>query len=264
MLLLQNIFNVMKRILAALMFFTRLPFWRLATLGKEYFRNVVNYWPYAGIITGGAGATVMLGASFFFPVIVAVILGLAARILVTGALHEDGLADFFDGFGGGRDKEQVLRIMKDSHIGSYGVLGILFHFVLQVAVLSSMPIAISVPLFFCGDIFCKFISSNIVNLLPYARTEQESKNKLVYNRMPVWIFAVNLLLVSGLLWHFYGLYIPAVAAYAAIAPCVTFFLIILYLKKRIQGYTGDCCGATFLLCELAFLITSLAIINPLL
>ena len=151
------------------MFFTRLPFWRLADVEKEYFRNVVNFWPWAGIITGGIGAWVMLGASFFLPPVVAVILGVAARVLVTGALHEDGLADFFDGFGGGRDKESILRIMKDSHIGSYGVLGLVFYFALLVAVLSSMPIAIAASLFICGDIFCKFISSNVVNLLPYSR-----------------------------------------------------------------------------------------------
>ena len=90
----------MKNILAAFMFFTRLPFWRIATVEKEHFKNVVNYWPYAGIITGATGAGVMLGASYLFPVTVAVILGVAARVLVTGALHEDGLADFFDGFGG--------------------------------------------------------------------------------------------------------------------------------------------------------------------
>ena len=91
----------MKNILAAFMFFTRLPFWRIATVEKEYFKNVVSFWPYAGIITGGIGAGVMFAASFAFPVVVAVILGVAARVLVTGALHEDGLADFFDGFGGG-------------------------------------------------------------------------------------------------------------------------------------------------------------------
>lgn len=253
----------MKRILAALMFFTRLPFWRLATVEKEYFRNVVNYWPYAGLITGTAGAWVMVGASYVLPPAVAVVLGLAARVLVTGALHEDGLADFFDGFGGGREKESVLRIMKDSHIGSYGVLGIIFYFALMFTIFSSMPVALSAALFFCGDILCKFISSNIVNLLPYARTEHESKNKLVYNRMPVVAFTVNLVLVSLLIWWFYGLYIPFAAIYAVAVPCVVFLLIILYLKKRIQGYTGDCCGATFLLCELSFYIASSAIINTL-
>jgi adenosylcobinamide-GDP ribazoletransferase len=251
----------MKHILAAFMFFTRLPFWRLADVEKEYFKNVVNFWPWAGIITGGIGAWVMLGASFFLPPVVAVVLGIAARVLVTGALHEDGLADFFDGFGGGRDKESILRIMKDSHIGSYGVLGLVFYFALLVAVLSSMPIAIAASLFFFGDIFCKFISSNMVNLLPYSRKEEESKNKLIYNRMPVAIFVVNLVSAALLMWGIYTLYIPFAAIYAAAVPCVLFLLLVWYMKRKIQGYTGDCCGASFLLCELSFYIASLAILN---
>lgn len=254
----------MKGILAALMFFTRLPFWRLATVGKEHFRNVVNFWPWAGIITGTLGALVMLGASFFLPPLVAVILGVAARVLVTGALHEDGLADFFDGFGGGRDKESILKIMKDSHIGSYGVLGLIFYFALLVAVLSSMPIAVSASLFFCGDILCKFISSNIVNLLPYSRKEEESKNKLIYNRMPVMIFIVNLVFAVLLLGCLYTVYIPFAAIYATVIPCLLFLLLVRYMRWKIQGYTGDCCGATFLLCEVSFHLASLAIIGNLL
>ncbi|MBR1949297.1 MAG: adenosylcobinamide-GDP ribazoletransferase, partial [Bacteroidales bacterium] len=97
----------------------------------------------------------------------------------------------------------------------------------------------------------------------YARTEQESKNKLVYNRIPALLLLVNLVLVILLMWCFYGTYIPVVAVYAAAAPCAVFFLVIVYLKKKIRGYTGDCCGATFLLCELSFYLTSLAIINSL-
>ena len=66
-------------------------------------------------------ALIFWGAIHFFDVETSVILALISRILVTGALHEDGLADFFDGMGGGKDREGILRIMKDSHIGSYGV-----------------------------------------------------------------------------------------------------------------------------------------------
>lgn len=251
----------MKNILAAFMFFTRLPFWRIATVEKEHFKNVVNYWPYAGIITGATGAGVMLGASYLFPVTVAVILGVAARVLVTGALHEDGLADFFDGFGGGTSKEATLRIMKDSHIGSYGVLGLIFYFALLVAILLSLPVKAAALLFFCGDIFCKNVAGGIVNVLPYARTEEESKNKVVYNRMLPVSVAVTSLLVYGMLFAVYATLLPKVTALAVIAPVALFWILVSYMKKKIQGYTGDCCGATFLLCELSFLLVSLCIIN---
>lgn len=253
----------MKNILAAFMFFTRLPFWRLATVGKEYFKNVVSFWPYAGIITGGIGAGVMFAASLVFPVVVAVIFGVAARVLVTGALHEDGLADFFDGFGGGTDREAILRIMKDSHIGSYGVLGLILYFMLLVASLSSLPIEIAAPLFFCGDILCKSISSGIVNLLPYARPEQDSKNKLVYNKMQGAISLFNGILVVLLMWALYTWVLPTDAFYAIAAPMTLFIILIHYMRYKIQGYTGDCCGATFLLTELSFLLASVVLINTL-
>lgn len=250
----------MKNILAAFMFFTRLPFWRIVTVEKEYFKNVVTWWPYAGIITGGIGAGVMFGASFIFPATVAVILGVAARVLVTGALHEDGLADFFDGFGGGRDKESILRIMKDSHIGSYGVLGLVLYFALLIAILSALPVKVAALLFFCGDITCKSIASGIVNLLPYARPEQESKNKLVYNKSQGVATVINGALVMLMLWGVYANILPVDAAYAIVMPMGVFIALIHYMRYKIQGYTGDCCGATFLLCELSFLLASLGIL----
>ena len=251
----------MKNILAAFMFFTRLPLWRIATVEKEYFKNVVNYWPYAGIITGGIGAGVMFAASFVFPVVVAVILGVAARVLVTGALHEDGLADFFDGFGGGTSKEATLRIMKDSHIGSYGELGLILYFALMIALLSSLPVKAAALLFFCGDILCKGVASNIVNMLPYARKEEESKNKLVYNKMPAGAYIANVGLVLLVLGVAFTMYFPLQLYAAAFVPFVVLWLLAKYMQKKIQGYTGDCCGAMFLLCELSFLMAAAVVVN---
>lgn len=87
----------------------------------------------------GDGAC-LLAFSLWFPIPVAVLLAFCARLFLTGALHEDGLADFFDGFGGGRDREGILRIMKDSHIGSYGVLGLILYYLLAFSLLVSLPV----------------------------------------------------------------------------------------------------------------------------
>ena len=249
----------MKNILAAFIFFTRLPFWRITTVDKEYFKNVVTYWPYAGIITGGIGACVMICASFVFPVYISVILGIISRILITGALHEDGLADFFDGFGGGRSKESILRIMKDSYIGSYGVIGLVLYFTLIISILSSLPVKYSAILFFCGDILCKSISSLIVNILPYARTEEESKNKLIYKKILVVRLLVTNILVCSMLYIVYSMLLPVYMSLAIIAPVAVFMIFVIYIKNKIDGYTGDCCGAVFLLCELVFFLISLGI-----
>ena len=111
---------------AALIFFTRLPFWRLYQPPKESYRAVVEYWPLTGWLTGGLMAVTLWVGSLYLPYILAVLMAIIVRLLVTGALHEDGLADFCDGFGGGgSDRERILAIMKDSHIGTYGVLGLI-------------------------------------------------------------------------------------------------------------------------------------------
>lgn len=109
---LPNTSDLMNNLLAALMFFTRLPFWRICTVPSECFRHVVSYWSLCGWLTGGVMALSFWVFSTWFPLPVAVLLALCARLFLTGALHEDGLADFFDGFGGGRDREGILRIMK--------------------------------------------------------------------------------------------------------------------------------------------------------
>lgn len=252
------------RILAAFIFFTRLPFWRLAEVPKEYYERVVPLWPLVGWLTGGCMALTYSLASCIFPPTVSLVLTLLVRILMTGALHEDGLADVCDGFGGGITREQTLRIMKDSHIGTYGVLGLILYFLLTLAILYGLadsedadPQSMSrIPfLLFCADPCAKYLSSHIVNVLPYARKEEEAKNKLVYSRTP-WAeelagLCFGLVPTFLLLPYRHWLCIPA-------AALCTLFLFRLYSKK-IQGYTGDCCGACFLLTELVYLLASLAL-----
>ena len=104
---------------AALTFFTRLPLWRIYSPPRSSYAAVVEYWPLAGWITGGLMALTMYLATLVFPYPIAILLAIATRILLTGALHEDGLADFFDGFGGGNDRQRILDIMKDWYIWSY-------------------------------------------------------------------------------------------------------------------------------------------------
>ena len=122
--------NLCYRVIAALSFFTRLPFWRLANVPKEYYEKVVPLWPIAGWVTSAC-----MSIAFLFSILVlgfmpytSIIIAIITRILITGALHEDGFADFCDGFGGGTSRERTLEIMKDSHIGTYGVLGLIMYF----------------------------------------------------------------------------------------------------------------------------------------
>lgn len=250
-------------IFAALMFFTRLPWWKLRHVPADSFKRIVGYWPIAGWVTGGVMAAIYGIALFFhLPVVLALLLVFTGRLLLTGALHEDGLADFFDGFGGGRSREQVLTIMKDSHIGTYGVLALVVYVALWVT--STVSLAqrsanLPIVLLFFADVWSKWSASQIVNLLPYARNEEDCKIKKVYDRMSARTFTVGLLfalvpMLGCVLFLKETLYMALWICVTASVPNSVMVWLVQYMRRRIGGYTGDCCGATFLLCELSYFI----------
>lgn len=244
----------MDRILATLMFFTRLPFWRIKQVDAEHFKHVVPLWPLAGWLTGGIMVGVLWLAAQVFPLSVAWIIAIIARLLITGCLHEDGLADFCDGMGGGVTRERILLIMKDSHIGTYGVIGLIIYFLLLTQ-MSALPLSLLCAIVFTGDVWCKFVSSHIINILPYARKEEEAKNKTIYQRMTALEAFVGAII--GCLP--FVLFLPKYYWPALLAPVVVFILLVWLMKRRIQGYTGDCCGALFLIDELVFLLVCLSL-----
>lgn len=249
----------MKNILAAFIFFTRLPLWRIPAfrLSAEYYKQVINYWAVTGLLTGTLMSGILWLSNLVLPYPVVVIMALVSRVLLTGALHEDGLADFMDGFGGGTDKERILAIMKDSHIGTYGVLGLVFYFLLSFSLLSNFTPTTACIVIIIADPLCKLISSQITRFLPYARTSETSKSKQVYDKISPKSFIISC--ICGLLPL--GL-IPDLKWLAAIMfPTIVFIIMIQFLKKKIGGYTGDCCGATFLLCELSFYIGIAILLN---
>ena len=243
---------------AALIYFTRLPLWRMYQPPKSAYRAVVEFWPLAGWLTGTAMAATLYFGTMAMPHALAVALAIVVRLLLTGAFHEDGLADFIDGFGGGgSDRQRVLDIMKDSHIGTYGVLGLIIYYLLMVSAGSAIAPEQLCLLALCGDCWSKCCAAQIINMLPYARSQEEAKNKTIYSRMTAWEWiiclafgvlpAVVIILILGLL--------PTIYLAAFAAPAVAVLLIAWMCKRRIGGYTGDCCGAAFILCELAFYLT---------
>lgn len=263
----QRLRNIFKRMLAALMFFTRLPLWRLATVDRSYFERVVPLWPLAGWLTGGVMAlTVWLSQWAALPIGIAVALALAFRCLLTGALHEDGFADFCDGFGGGTSCERTLSIMKDSHIGTYGVLGLILYVLIVWNVLTALFAAGLSPLILVAvDTLAKGLSVTIIYVLPYARTEAEAKNRLIYVYTPWSERLLSLLLalaplVLCLVLVPETLPEPAQWLLVLILPVCGCALLFSWMHRRIQGYTGDCCGATFLITE-TLIYLSLCLVN---
>lgn len=247
------------RLWASFIFFTRLPFWRIYQPPKEAYQGVVEFWPLAGWLTAGVMAGVLYGSSLVFSYEIAIVLAMVSRLLLTGALHEDGLADFFDGFGGGgQDRQRILNIMKDSHIGTYGVLALIVYMLtLWFALHSLTPIDATLTIL-AVDPFAKMLSAQVIQMMPYARTEETAKNKTVYRKSPV---AASIgLAFQGLLPI--GLYLWWMQERVGwllliFIPLLVMSLLSLFIWKRLRGYTGDCCGALFLLTELsAYLVAS--------
>ena len=242
------------RLFAAFIFFTRLPFWRIHQPRKEAYETVVELWPLTGWLTAGCMAATLYFGSFIVPTALAATVAIIVRILITGALHEDGLADFIDGFGGGgTDRRRILDIMKDSHIGTYGVVGLILYFMLLHQSLTILPPRITALMILAADPFFKMMTAQLIQMMPYARTAETAKGQVVYRKIS--IKAGLLLLIQGTLpaiglWYFAGL------PYLCIAiPALVFYLLYLLMHRRINGYTGDCCGAVFLLTELTFYLT---------
>ena len=242
------------RLFAAFIFFTRLPFWRIHQPRKEAYETVVELWPLTGWLTAGCMAATLYFGSFIVPTALAAMAAIIVRILITGALHEDGLADFIDGFGaGGTDRKRILDIMKDSHIGTYGGVGLVLYFMLLHQSLTILPPRITALMILAADPFFKMMTAQLIQMMPYARTAETAKGQVVYRKIS--IKAGLLLLIQGTLpaiglWYFAGL------PYLCIAiPALVFYLLYLLMHRRINGYTGDCCGAVFLLTELTFYLT---------
>ena len=238
------------RIWAAFIFFTRLPFWRLHQPPQASYKTVVEHWPLAGWLTGGVMAATLYVGSMYLPYIVAVLLAIIVRLLVTGALHEDGLADFLDGFGGGgHDRERILAIMKDSHIGTYGVLGLILYELLLAACLFSLPPTLAALTILAADPYAKMVTAQLILMMPYARKEEEAKNKTVYRKMD-WKAGISLAILGLLPMGLYLWYTGLAWELIIFLPCLTMYFLYLLIWNRLRGYTGDCCGAVCLLVEL--------------
>lgn len=256
----RNISDWANRVWAAFIYFTRLPLWRLHEPPREAYNSVVENWPLTGWLTGGVMAAVLWLGSMVFPWTVAVVLAIAARMLLTGAFHEDGLADFFDGFGGGgRNRDDILRIMKDSRIGTYGVLSLVVYVLLLFMAIHSMKPFMACLAILAADPYSKMVAGQVVQMMPYARNEQTSKSHTVYRRISVaagiGMFVEGMLPLVGFLLFANRFVTPLRWDLLIAIPCLTMFFLYLLIWHRLRGYTGDCCGAMFLLVELSFLLT---------
>ncbi|WP_394750627.1 adenosylcobinamide-GDP ribazoletransferase [Spongiimicrobium salis] len=239
----------------ALMFFTRIPCPKWINHNPDYLRQSSKYFPLIGILVGSIGALFFYGAALLFPKEIAILLSMVATIYTTGAFHEDGFADVCDGFGGGWTKEKILLIMKDSRLGTYGVIGILAVLALKFFALYHSPTALIPIVLISGHALSRFIATTLIYTHPYVRDTEDSKAKPAAKSM-----SLSMLVISGI----FGM-LPLLLFKN---PWVFVVLIPVYLskvflgrkfKKWIGGQTGDCAGAVQQLSELIFYLSLIAL-----
>lgn len=238
----------------AIRFFTRLPVPAWVGHSAEALNASARYFPAVGLLIGGVGALVYLGAACLWPKAVAVLLSMAATIYATGAFHEDGLSDTTDGLGGGWEKGRILEIMKDSRVGSYGVVALVLALLGKFILLLEMPDALVPWALVAGHAFSRFASTTLLSALDYVREDLRSKAKPLATRLSPGAMAV----AAG----FGGLPMLALPGWPALqgvvlAALATFWLARLF-RRWLGGYTGDCLGATQQVSEIAFYLGVLA------
>jgi adenosylcobinamide-GDP ribazoletransferase len=234
----------------AIMFYTRIPVPANKDFSNDMLNKATRYFPFIGIIVGGIGAVLFWLLRFILPFQAAIILSMATTIIVTGAFHEDAFADFCDGFGGGYTRERILKIMKDSHIGTYGAVAILMMLLTKFICLSSMR-AMDIPIvLISGHAFSRFLTVCMIYTSTYMREDMLSKSKPVGHKGSIFSF-----MVAALFGVIAMVFIPWKAVLIIIALSLFVFLVFSwYTRRKIGGYTGDVLGALQQLAEITFYI----------
>lgn len=247
--------NQFKYLLTALMYFTRIPWLRNAPHDKRAQREALKYFPLVGWLVGAFGGAVLYVGAFYFPASVAVVLALFVMVMLTGAMHEDGLADSADAFGGGYDAERVLAIMKDSRSGAFGVIALILAFALKIGLLAGL-VRLDLIQAVLALMFTQAASRFVVLLIPatldYVQSSPASKSSaMVGRRLPPSSVAVGALFIAVPL-----LLLESPAYWIAVAAGIATSLVLArYFHARIGGYSGDCLGATQQVAEAVIYLT---------
>jgi adenosylcobinamide-GDP ribazoletransferase len=238
---------------AGVLFLTRLPLPRHAPPGGAALAPAVWTFPLAGVAVGVIGAVVYGLAHWLvlFPWPAAA-LAVAATLLVTGCLHEDGLADTVDGFGGGDTRERKLEIMRDSRIGAYGVCALVLSILIRADALASLTDTGLVAAALIGAHAAgRAAMPAMMFFVPPARSDGLSH---AAGKPPAASVAVAALLGLLILGICLG---PAHAFVAAIVLAVVVALAARLSTQQIGGQTGDVLGAVEQVCGIAVLLVAL-------
>jgi adenosylcobinamide-GDP ribazoletransferase len=254
-------------LLVAIQFLTRLPVPHLGGFQTSWLSESARYFPLVGALVGVIGVGVWWLSAMFFPSAVAIGLMMSTSLLLTGGFHEDGFADVCDGFGGGRTRDAVLAIMKDSRVGAYGAIGVAMMLGLKWSVLVSLPYATFPVIVVGAHVVSRWCAIGLIWRLQYVRTDADAKSKPLANSLSGrdWLLSGAfgalvllplLLLIDPAARSQLALTLLAASAFSVVSA----LLVAAYFRRRIGGYTGDCLGAAQQLSELSFLLATLGVL----
>lgn len=237
--------QALKDLLVAFQFLTRLPLPQLDYDPASLSRSL-KFFPLVGLVIGLLGAWFerLLAPHLSRPL--AAFLVLLLFVLVTGALHEDGLADTVDGFGGGRNREQILAIMHDSRIGSFGASALALSLIARLLLLSALPANRFTAFVVSAQVLSRWTALPLSYILQPARAENGQGARIAQKISGVSMVAGTLLTLLIVFYVMHArFWIPIV-----LVLMVT-VLSGLYYFRRLGGITGDCFGAANQLAEIA-------------
>ncbi len=234
--------------LSSVMFLTRLPVSRFVKFEPEHLSKSTLYFPIVGALVGSIGAGALFLTSLKCVPILSVLASMAATILLTGAFHEDGLADSADGFGGGYTKERILEIMKDSRIGTYGAIALWLCLTAKLLLLTEIfkqESSLALSTLVAAHMLGRYSSLPLIFTLEYARSESTS-SKLFAEKTSLKRLVVASLYTIGLCaWLLEWNAVIALGVSIVITLWARRFFV-----KQIGGITGDALGAANQLVEL--------------
>ena len=270
--------QLIREYLLAVQFFTRVPIvGRLAEwvgFSPELLRSSAGHFPGVGLVVGMVAAAVYALVNTLLPdthftLLVAAVLSTVFTVLLTGGFHEDGLADVADGLGGSYDRTRALDIMKDSRVGAFGAMALVLALLAKVALLALLGSVEGVPTgwnevpvplstwYVCAALVAGHTVSRALPLLliawlPHVGDTAASKSKPLADQITarsLWVAFIWLFMALALV-------LSVLDALNLIVACSFAVLALLWMgrwfKRRLQGFTGDCLGATQQVCEIAF------------
>lgn len=250
-------------LLLSVSFLTRIPVGNSLRYSEDLMNQSLRYYPVVGLLLGLILSTVLFICQSFLPLIPSVIITVASGIAITGAFHEDGFADLFDGIGGGTDVERTLDIMKDSRLGTYGVSALAMMLLLKISVLVELAERMDISYLIFSLTTAQMLSRTSAVLViassDYVRLDGKAKpiaDAISSNTLT----ALNLITFISLIiiGIFMGLNFIILSVTGA---AIGHFIMRRLFEPRLKGYTGDCLGAVQQASELGIYVVLLGALS---